>query len=304
MADGERRAGKDGKNASPIPFVDEIAAFYRSGAPDDIRQAIAGAGKHDVLDPGYPYRAEMDKEEYDRWAEALQIELVKMLGDVIATGKRLVVLFEGRDAAGKGGTIEVMREDLNPRSAYIVALPKPTEREAGQWYFQRYVAQMPGAGEIALFDRSWYNRGVVEQVFGFATPAQRALFFQQLPDFEKLLVQDGIILVKLWLNVGRAEQLRRFLDRASDPLKQWKLSMIDVEGLAKWDDYTFAIRETLSLSHTPVAPWTVIRSDDKRRARIAAMQTVLGRVDYAGKNAQVIGSPDPLIVGGPEMLVR
>ncbi|ARJ70201.1 polyphosphate kinase 2 [Paracoccus contaminans] len=304
MADGERHGGKAGKNASPIPFVDEIAQFYRSGAPAEIRQAIAGAGKHDVLDPGYPYRAEMDREEYDRRAEALQIELVKMLGDVIATGKRLVVLFEGRDAAGKGGTIEVMRENLNPRSAYIVALPRPTEREAGQWYFQRYVAQMPGAGEIALFDRSWYNRGVVEPVFGFATPAQRTLFFHQLPDFEKLLVQDGIILVKLWLNVGRAEQLRRFLDRAKDPLKQWKLSRIDVEGLAKWDDYTLAIRETLSLSHTPAAPWTVIRSDDKRRARIAAMQTVLGRVDYAGKNAQVIGSPDPLIVGGPEMLVR
>ena len=304
MADGERHGGKAAKNASPIPFADEIVQFYRSGAPAQIRQAIAGAGKHDVLDPGYPYRAEMDKDEYDRRDEALQIELVKMLGDVIATGKRLVVLFEGRDAAGKGGTIEVMRENLNPRSAYIVALPRPTEREAGQWYFQRYVAQMPGAGEIALFDRSWYNRGVVEPVFGFATPAQRTLFFHQLPDFEKLLVQDGIILVKLWLNVGRAEQLRRFLDRAKDPLKQWKLSRIDVEGLAKWDDYTLAIRETLSLSHTPAAPWTVIRSDDKRRARIAAMQTVLGRVDYAGKNAQVIGTPDPLIVGGPEMLVR
>lgn len=293
------------KTASPeIPFVGAISRFFQHDAPPELRDAIEQAGKDDILDPGFPYRDELPKREYETRAEALQVELVKMLRDVIATGKRVVVLFEGRDAAGKGGTIEVLRENLNPRSAYIVALPTPTEREAGQWYFQRYVAHLPAAGEIALFDRSWYNRGVVERVFGFSTEPQRVQFFRQLPDFEKMLVDDGIILVKLWLNVGRAEQLRRFLDREKDPLKQWKLSRIDVEGLGRWDDYTVAIRETLSLSHTPVAPWTVIRSDDKRRARIAAMQTVLSRIDYAGKDHAVIGTPDPQITGGPEMLVR
>jgi polyphosphate kinase len=293
------------KAAAPeIPFVGAISRFFDHDAPPELRQAIQEADEDDILDPSYPYRDELPKHDYQDHAEALQVELVKMLRDVISTGKRIVVLFEGRDAAGKGGTIEAMRENLNPRSAYIVALPTPTERQAGQWYFQRYVARLPSAGEIALFDRSWYNRGVVERVFGFSTEAQRTLFFRQLPAFETLLVDDGVILVKLWLSVGRAEQLRRFLDREKDPLKQWKLSRIDVEGLGRWDDYTVAIHETLSLSHTPVAPWTVIRSDDKRRARIAAMQTVLNRVDYAGKDASVIGTPDPLITGGPELLVR
>ena len=293
------------KTASPeIPFVGAISRFFQHDAPPDLRRTIGQAGKDDILDPDFPYREEMPRRDYERRAEALQVELVKMLRDVIATGKRVVVLFEGRDAAGKGGTIEAMRENLNPRSAYIVALPTPTGREAGQWYFQRYVAQLPTAGEIALFDRSWYNRGVVERVFGFSTDAQRVQFFRQLPDFEKMLVDDGIAMVKLWLNVGRAEQLRRFLNREKDPLKQWKLSRIDVEGLGRWDDYTVAIRETLSLSHTPVAPWTVIRSDDKRRARIAAMQTVLNRIDYAGKDPAAVGTPDPQITGGPEMLVR
>ena len=293
------------KTASPeIPFVGAISRFFQHDAPPDLRRTIGQAGKDDILDPDFPYRGEMSRRDYESRAQTLQVELVKMLRDVIATGKRVVVLFEGRDAAGKGGTIEAMRENLNPRSAYIVALPTPTGREAGQWYFQRYVAQLPTAGEIALFDRSWYNRGVVERVFGFSTDAQCVQFFRQLPDFERMLVDDGIAMVKLWLNVGRAEQLRRFLNREKDPLKQWKLSRIDVEGLGRWDDYTVAIRETLSLSHTPVAPWTVIRSDDKRRARIAAMQTVLNRIDYAGKDPAAVGTPDPQITGGPEMLVR
>ncbi|WP_299359709.1 polyphosphate kinase 2 [uncultured Paracoccus sp.] len=285
------------------PFADApITAYLQTGAPEWVRARIATATKNEILDEGYPYRHELEKDAYQRHMHALQVELVKMLHDVIQTGKRVVVLFEGRDAAGKGGTIDVMRENLNPRSAYVVALPKPTERESGQWYFQRYVAMLPAAGEIALFDRSWYNRGVVEKVFGFADDTARRHFFCQLPDFETMLVEDGIILVKLWLNVGRAEQLQRFLDREQDPLKYWKLSRIDVEGLAKWDDYTAAIRETLSLSHTPVAPWTVIRSDDKRRARIAAIQSVLQAVDYAGRDQSVIGVPDPRIAGGPDML--
>jgi polyphosphate kinase 2 len=288
--------------ASAIPFVGEITRYLEEEAPPEIREAIRRAGKDDILTPGYPYREEVGRKQAEAHMARLQIELVKMLHDVRSTGKRVCVLFEGRDAAGKGGTIERMRENLNPRSAYIVALPKPTERESTQWYFQRYVDWLPAAGEIALFDRSWYNRGVVEHVFGFCTPAQRALFFRQLPEFERMLLDDGIVLVKLWLSVGRAEQLRRFLARERDPLKQWKLSWIDVEGLRKWDAYSEAIAETMARTHTAHAPWTVILSDDKARARIAAIQTVLTAVDYAGRDAGAIGTVDRRICAGPELL--
>jgi polyphosphate kinase len=286
-----------------LPLVGKITKALKA-APKDIRKALENPSKDQVLDPTYPYRSEMDKKSYEAQMDRLQLQLVRLMHDVVATGKRLVVLFEGRDAAGKGGTIERTRENLNPRSAAIVALPTPTEREAGQWYFQRYVDWLPAQGEIALFDRSWYNRGIVERVFGFSTEHQRNAFFRQLPDFEQMLVDDGIILVKLWLDVGRAEQLRRFLDREADPLKQWKLSRIDVDGLAKWDDYTHAIRDTLNRCHSPIAPWTVILSDDKRRARLAAIQTILAAVDFAGKDMAQIGSPDPAITGGPELLDR
>lgn len=289
--------------APDLPHVGKITEALKA-APKDIRKVLDGAGKDDILDPTYPYRAGLDKSAYDAQMAGLQLQLVRMMHDISATRKRLVVLFEGRDAAGKGGTIERTRENLNPRSANIVALPTPTEREASQWYFQRYVDWLPAAGEIALFDRSWYNRGIVERVFGFSTEQQRNAFFRQLPGFEQTLVDDGITLVKLWLNVGRAEQLRRFLDRERDPLKQWKLSSIDVDGLAKWDDYTVAIRDTLNLSHSPIAPWTVVRSDDKRRARLAAIQTILKAVDFAGKDEEMIGTADPAITGGPEMLDR
>lgn len=283
----------------PLPYVGEIRRYFDEKAPKDLREAIQKAGKDQIIDPSFPYRVEMDKAEYEAQMKLLQLELVKMMHDIIITGKRLVVLFEGRDAAGKGGTIDRVRENLNPRSTYIVALPKPSEREARQWYFQRYVDWLPANGEIALFDRSWYNRGVVERVFGFSTEEQRARFFKQLPLFEDMLVDDGTILVKLWLNVGRAEQLKRFLDREKDPLKQWKLSSIDVDGLGKWDEYTLAIKDTLKRSHMKDAPWTVIRSDDKRRARIAAIQAILNAVDYAGKNEKAIGQTDDKIVGGP-----
>ena len=296
------KSGKDGAAAPDIPFVGDITAFLENDAPAAIRKAIEKAGKDDMLSDSYPYDEEMKGKEYDKQMERLQVELVKMLYDLREKGKRLCVLFEGRDAAGKGGAIERLRENLNPRNAYIVALPKPTDREATQWYFQRYIDWLPAAGEVALFDRSWYNRGVVEKVFGFCTDDQRELFFKQLPGFEKMLVDEGIILVKLWLNVGRAEQLRRFLARENDPLKQWKLSWIDVEGLKKWDAYTDAIRETLERSHCDVAPWTVIRADDKKRARIAAIQTVLNAVDYARKDAKAIGKVDGSICGGPKTL--
>ena len=285
------------------PLVGQVRKFLERKAPDDLRKTIAAAGGGRIPDPDYPYPQEMAARDYDYQMQRLQLQLVRMMGDVIATGKRVIVIFEGRDAAGKGGTIERVRENLNPRSAYIAALPKPTEREAGQWYFQRYIDWLPARGEMALLDRSWYNRGVVEHVFGFCTDAQREVFFRQLPPFENMLVDDGIILVKLWLDVGRAEQLQRFLHRESDPLKQWKLSSIDIDGLDKWDEYTAAIHETLTRSHSLIAPWTVIRSDDKRRARIAAIQTILMAIAYEGRDPEQIGLPDPAIVGGPEILV-
>ncbi|MEZ5913790.1 MAG: polyphosphate kinase 2 [Paracoccaceae bacterium] len=284
-----------------LPFDGAISKFFAEDAPKDIRKAIEKADKDDILAASFPYREEMKRKDYERRLDALQIELVKLQADVKETGKRIVVVFEGRDAAGKGGTIGRMRQHLNPRVANVVALSKPTEREATQWYFQRYVDWLPAGGEIALFDRSWYNRGVVEHVFGFCTPEQRQQFFHQLPAFEKMLVDEGIHLVKLWLNVGRAEQLRRFLSREKDPLKQWKLSWIDVEGLKKWDDYSAAIAETLNKSHSIFAPWTVLRSDDKKRARIAAIQTVLAGIDYRGKNADAIGVIDRTICGGPDI---
>jgi polyphosphate kinase 2 len=232
---------------------------------------------------------------------ALQIELVRLQAWVKETGQRVVVVFEGRDAAGKGGTIKRFHQHLNPRGARVVALSKPTETEAGQWYFQRYIEQLPTAGEIVFFDRSWYNRGVVEHVFGFCTPAQREAWFGQVNEFEQMLVDDGIRLFKLWLNVGQATQLDRFLAREKDPLKQWKLSSIDVKGLPLWDAYSAAIDETLERSHTPYAPWTVIRADDKRRARMTAIRSVLCGLDYARKDAEALGAPDPRISGGPDL---
>jgi polyphosphate kinase 2 len=285
----------------PLPFDGAISAFYRHGAPKAVRQAIAEGDDRDILDPGYPYDRWLKKKEYKKEYKKLQLELAKLQFDVRASGKRVAVLFEGRDAAGKGGAINAFRDNLNPRNARVVALPKPTGTEAGEWYFQRYVEELPTAGEIVLFDRSWYNRAVVEHVFGFCTAAQREAFFRQLPRFEDLLVDEGIRLFKIWLNVGRAEQLRRFLAREADPLKQWKLSRIDVDGLAKWDEYSAAIRETLARSHTAAAPWTVVRADDKYRARIGSIQAVLSRIAYRGKLAEVASDPDPKIVGGPDL---
>ena len=303
------KAGKNGPGDAPaprslpdLPFVGAITRYLDKDAPEALRKAVAAADGRHILDPSYPHAEEMKGKDYDDRMAGLQLQLVRLMRDVIHTGKRMVVIFEGRDAAGKGGTIERVRENLNPRSAYIVALPKPSEREAEEWYFQRYVDWLPAAGEIALFDRSWYNRGVVEKVFGFCSDAQRETFFRQLPLFENMLVDDGVILVKLWLELGRAEQLKRFLDREQDPLKQWKLSPVDVEGLAKWDDYTAAIQDTLLRSHSGIAPWTVIRSDDKRRARIAAIQTILRAVEFAGRDDDLIGQPDPLIAGDPGIL--
>lgn len=284
-----------------LPFDGAISKFVKNDAPKALREALKKAGKNDILSETYPYREEMDKRLYEKEMKALQIELVKYQAHLRASGERVIIVFEGRDAAGKGGTIGRLRENLNPRGAPVVALQKPSDTEATQWYFQRYVDRLPAAGEMAIFDRSWYNRGVVEHVHGFCTPEQRALFFRQAPRFEAMLVEDGIRLIKIWLNVGRAEQMRRFLDREKDPLKHWKLSRIDVDGLALWDAYTEAIRETLLISHTDVAPWTVIRSDDKRRARLAAIRTVLYGARYASCDPKAACRPDPKICGGPDI---
>ena len=282
-----------------LPFDGAISAFHDDEAPAEVRQAIEDAGKKDILSDDYPYEKVMSTSDYEDEMEALQLELVRFQSDVKETGKRVVIVFEGRDAAGKGGTIKRFRENLNPRVVRTVALSKPSDREAGEWYFQRYVNQLPTEGEIVLFDRSWYNRGVVEHVFGFCEPQERAVFFKQVPEFEKMLVDEGIILKKLWLNVGRAEQLRRFLKREKDPLKQWKLSWIDVEGLKKWEAYSAAISETFDKSHSDHAPWTIVRSDDKKRARLAAIRAVLQDIEYTGKGK--LKAPDAKICGGPDV---
>jgi polyphosphate kinase 2 len=256
-----------------------------------------------IMSQTYPYRTEMKHKDYDAHMDALQLQLVRLQADIKATGKRVICLFEGRDAAGKGGAIDALRMNLNPRGATVVALAKPTEREKAEWYFQRYIDWLPVLGEIAIFDRSWYNRAIVEPVFGFCTSDQHAKFFRQLPDFEKMVVDEGIILLKFWLEVDRAEQLKRFLDREKDPLKQWKLSQIDIDGLSKWKEYSAAIDETMAKTHFQYAPWTMILSADKLRARIAALQTVLLAVDFKGRDLKAIGTVDPLICGTPELRI-
>jgi polyphosphate kinase 2 len=280
-----------------LPFDGAISRYFEETAPADIRAAIRNGKKRDILTLDYPYRTWMDKDEFEAQMEPLQIELVKLQSHLRNSGQRLCLVFEGRDAAGKGGAISWLTQNLNPRSARVVALPKPSDRQATQWYFQRYVECLPAAGEMTIFDRSWYNRGVVEPVFDFCTPEQRAAFFRQLPHFENTLVDEGIVLVKFWLDVGRAEQLRRLIARESDPLKHWKLSWIDVEGLNRWDAYTQAIQETLSKSDTQTAPWTIVLADDKYRARLAVVRHVLAQVDYAHQDPVAVGANDAAICG-------
>lgn len=252
---------------------------------------------------GYPYDKKLKRGTYEDDLYDLQIELVKLQSWVRAEGKRILILFEGRDAAGKGGTIHAFKEFMNPRHARVIALSKPTETEQGQWYFQRYVAHMPTEGEIVLFDRSWYNRAGVEPVMGFCTPEQHQQFLREVPRFEDMLVKEGILFFKIWLNVGREMQLERFHDRRHNPLKSWKLSPIDLKALTKWDDYTNARNIMLDHTHTDHAPWTIVRSNDKRRARLNAIRHVLGSIDYAGKEVTAIGETDPNILGsGPVFL--
>ncbi len=253
---------------------------------------------------GYPYDRRMTRFDYERTKRLLQIELLKLQSWVKADGRRLVLLFEGRDAAGKGGTIRRYTEHLNPRGARVVALEKPTDLQRGQWYFQRYVEQLPAAGEIVFFDRSWYNRAGVERVMGFCSDEEYHRFMVQAPPFERMLVEDGIDLIKFWFSVTRSEQRTRFTLRRVDPVKQWKLSPMDLASLDKWDKYTAAKEQMFRSTHTSFAPWTVVKSNDKRRGRIESMRYVLSRFDYPGKNRAVVGAPDPALVGPPDAVLE
>lgn len=246
----------------------------------------------------YPYQEKMPTAEYEQEKLKLQAELLKVQQWIRQSGQRILVLCEGRDAAGKGGAIKRFMEHLNPRAAHVVALEKPTERERGQWYFQRYIKHLPTQGEMAFFDRSWYNRPGVERVMNFCTPIEYLEFLRQCPSLERMIVNSGIILVKYWFSVSRLEQLRRFHSRKTDPLKQWKLSPIDIDSLDKWDDYTSAKEAMFFHTDTADAPWTVIKSDDKKRARINCLRHFLQAVDYPNKDPEMATPPDPLIVTG------
>ena len=257
-------------------------------SPDAIRELfISGV---------YPYVSKMGRDEYEDRKRLLQVELLKVQRWVKETGQKIVVLFEGRDAAGKGGTIKRFMEHLNPRGARVVALEKPTDLEKGQWYFQRYVNHYPTDGEIVLFDRSWYNRAGVERVMEFCTPEEYLEFMRQTPEVERMMVRSGIHLFKYWFSVTQEEQIARFDKRANDPLKQWKLSPIDKASLGKWDEYTEAKEAMFFYTDTADAPWTIVKSSDKKRARLACMEHFLNILDYPEKNHDVV-STDPLIVG-------
>jgi polyphosphate kinase len=250
----------------------------------------------------YPYPEKMPRAEYEYLKRPLQVELVKLQNWVKSVGEHIVIVFEGRDAAGKGGTIKRFTEHLNPRGATVVALTKPSEREQTQWYFQRYAPHLPAAGEIVMFDRSWYNRAGVEPVMGFCTEQEYWEFMREAPDFERMLVRSGLHLTKFWFSVTRSEQRTRFVIRRVDPVRQWKLSPIDIKSLDKWDAYTDAKDAMFHYTDTQWAPWTVVKSNDKKRARLEAIKHVLRKFDYDGKNEEAIGEPDPMVIGPPSVL--
>lgn len=290
-----------------------LAAILEGASPDEaqvLRNALRDADAVEKLPSapddalsddwrtgGYPYKNLMLRKNYERSKYQLQVELLKLQAWVKETGQKVVIIFEGRDAAGKGGAIKRFMEHLNPRGARVVALEKPTETERGQWYFQRYIQHLPTAGEIVLFDRSWYNRAGVERVMGFCSPEEYDDFMRQVPEFERNLVRSGIHLFKFWFSVSRKEQRRRFKEREKHPLKQWKLSPIDKASLDKWDDYTHAKEAMFFSTDTADAPWIVIKSDCKKRARLNAMRYVLHRLAYGQKDGTRIGPVDPLLVG-------
>ncbi|MEP7241902.1 MAG: polyphosphate kinase 2 [Devosia sp.] len=252
---------------------------------------------------GYPYDSRLDDDDYLKQLLKLQLELVKLQAHMLKSGERMVMLFEGRDAAGKGGSIDTFREHLNGRYWLDVALPRPSDRERTQWYFQRYVDWLPAAGEAVLFDRSWYNRAGVEPVMGFCTPEQTDSFLDEVPRFERMLTRDGIHLFKFWLAIGREMQLKRFHSRRHDPLKQWKISDIDIKAIDKWDSYTDAAHRMLMESHSEMTPWHVVLANDKLRARLEIIRTVLSVTDYEGKDAGAVGTVDDKLVLPPERYI-
>lgn len=281
---------------------DDAIALKRALQTSEAEQALAGPNPDDELaddwrQGGYPYRNLMLRKSYEKAKYGLQVELLKLQNWTKEQKQKVVILFEGRDAAGKGGAIKRFMEHLNPRGARVVALEKPSEAERGQWYFQRYVQQLPTAGEIVLFDRSWYNRAGVERVMGFCTDEEYREFMRQAPEFERNLTRSGLHLIKFWFSVSREEQRRRFKERQVHPLKHWKLSPIDLASLDKWEEYTRAKESMFQHTDTADAPWTVIKSDCKKRARLNAMRYLLHRLPYDGKDPEKIGPLDPLLVG-------
>ncbi len=321
MALGDNLAARERGELSTADWRDRLQALIGGASPDDVKalqQALHarvsdGRDAPPSLDPdtelaggwregAYPYKNLLSRKSYEKQKYRLQVELLKLQAWVKDTGARVVILFEGRDAAGKGGTIKRFMEHLNPRGARVVALEKPSEVERGQWYFQRYVQHLPTRGEIVLFDRSWYNRAGVERVMGFCSDAEYDQFMREAPEFERHLVRSGIHVFKFWFSVSQAEQRRRFKERESHPLKQWKLSPIDMASLDKWDDYTRAKEAMFMNTDTPDSPWTVIKSNCKKRARLNAMRYVLHRLPYTRKDVATIGAADPLIVGRPSLV--
>jgi polyphosphate kinase 2 len=296
---GARAAAIRTADAVPQPALSGELSLFRVVTDRDGHPTLLlpDGSVVDTWQEGYPYAVRIRRREYERQKRLLQIELLKLQTWIKDSGERLVVLFEGRDAAGKGGTIKRFTEHLNPRGARVVALEKPSQRENTQWYFQRYLSHLPAAGEIVLFDRSWYNRAGVERVMGFTDPDAYLEFMRAAPDLERMLVRSGIHLIKFWFSVSQAEQRTRFLIRQIDPVRRWKLSPMDVASLDKWDDYTAAKEAMFFYSDTADAPWTVVKSNDKKRARLAAMRHVLQQFDYADKDPAVASAPDPLIVG-------
>jgi polyphosphate kinase 2 len=303
--------------ASPNERAEQLRALLEGASRDEVKAikrtlfmhepAARGVDPDLELSPrwregAYPYLNLLSRRSYERQKFRLQVELLKLQAWVKDTGQRIVILFEGRDAAGKGGTIKRFMEHLNPRGARVVALEKPSETERGQWYFQRYIEHLPTRGEIVLFDRSWYNRAGVERVMGFCSDAEYEEFMRQAPEFERQLVRSGVHLFKFWFSVSQAEQRRRFKERHAHPLKQWKLSPVDLASLDKWDDYTRAKENMFLHCDTSDAPWTVIKSDCKKRARLNAMRYLLHRLPYARRDLGAVGAVDPLIVGRPSLV--
>jgi polyphosphate kinase 2 len=306
-----KKSGKPNGKGKPVSSVkpEQAGAEQLSAAGHQLHRELAKMRRdpeaiRDLFLTGkYPYHSKMARDDYERKKNALQVELLKVQRWVKETGEKIVVLFEGRDAAGKGGTIKRFMEHLNPRGARVVALEKPSSEEQGQWYFQRYIKHLPTEGEIVLFDRSWYNRAGVERVMEFCNPEEYLEFMRQTPELERMMVRSGVRLYKYWFSVTQEEQRNRFNRRQQDPLKQWKLSPIDRASMDKWDEYTEAKEAMFFYTDTADAPWTIIKSSDKKRARIACLQHFLDSLDYPEKNRRVVRNPDPLIVGHSQHVI-